>query len=122
MILNYVFLKMDINQRYLYRGIKQGCPLSALLFILAAEIMAIEIRNSNSIEGIKFENNNKQIKKAQLADDTTLFLKSEQDILNAINLVEIFGKCSGLQLVIKKTEAMWIGRSKSRTDKVGNIT
>ena len=31
------------------RGIRQGCPISALLFILVVEIMAIHIRNDKNI-------------------------------------------------------------------------
>ena len=34
-------------------GVRQGCPLSALLFIIVLELMAIEMRESEEIEGIK---------------------------------------------------------------------
>ena len=35
------------------RGIRHSCPISALLFIIAAEIMAENIRNNKNIRGIK---------------------------------------------------------------------
>ena len=65
----------NITSRYfsLKSGIRQGCPLSALLFIIAVEVLAIGIRNSNEVIGVTL--NNKQFKITQLADDTTLFLK-----------------------------------------------
>ena len=38
------------------RGIRQGCPMSALLFIIAIEVMAIDIRENKKIHGINFGN------------------------------------------------------------------
>ena len=37
------------------RSIRQGCPISALLFILVAEIIAIRIRTNTGINGIKYK-------------------------------------------------------------------
>ena len=42
----------------LTRSIRQGCPISALLFLLVAEIIAIDIRNDNDIKGIKIGEQN----------------------------------------------------------------
>ena len=35
----------------LSRGVKQGCPLLAYLFIMAIEMLAIKIRSNNNNEG-----------------------------------------------------------------------
>ena len=54
------------------RGIRQGCPISANLFILIVEILACAIRNDGSIRGITI--GNKEYKISQYADDTMLYL------------------------------------------------
>ena len=57
----------------LERSIRQGCCIiSALIFILVAEILAINIRSNTDIKGIVI--NNVGYKINQLADDTSLFI------------------------------------------------
>ncbi len=92
----------------LSRGIRQGCPISALLFVLVVEIMAIRIRHDKDIQGINYAEN-KQIKLSQLADDTTLFLKDEKSLQRSLKVIEHFGNSSGLKLNTEKSEAFWIG-------------
>ena len=72
-------------------SIQQGCPFSPLAFVLAVEILAIKIQNS-SIKGIelpKLKDLENNIKCRQLADDTALFLKDENDINSASNVTGI---------------------------------
>lgn len=35
------------------RGIRQGCPISALLYLFIAEVLAIKLKTNNDIKGIK---------------------------------------------------------------------
>ena len=91
------------------RGVRQGCPLSPYLFILAAEVMAKAIRNNTNIKGISV--NNQEVKISQYADDTTLILDGSLKSLSySLDLLDGFGKFSGLKLNDKKTEALWIRR------------
>ena len=102
------------------RGLRQGCPLSALLFLIVAEILSTAIRMSQVVKGIpiKVENNViKHIKITQLADDTTLFLKNIHEISFSIKIIDEFGKHSGLILNKNKTECLLIGRSKQENHK-----
>ena len=105
------------------RGIRQGCPLSALLFVLSVEIMALRIRNNKDIKGfqIKIDEQTHSIKISQLADDTTLYFNSKNDISVAMNEIEIFGNFLGLMINRNKTEGMWIGKLKHSKDKEEHI-
>ena len=100
------------------RSIRQGCPLSALLFILVAEILAISIRETKKIKGIKFQNY--EFKIAQLADDTTLFLQDLRSVSESISLFNDFTTISGLRLNLEKTEIIPIGFNLQKNIKLPN--
>ena len=61
--------------------------LSALLFVLSVEIMAFRIRNNKDIKGfqIKIDEQTHSINISQLADDTTLYFNSKNDIYVVMN-------------------------------------
>ena len=69
-----------------YRGVRQGCPLSCLLFILVAEILAQNIRNNDKIKGIKIGDTENKIN--QFADDTACTLRNEESISVLFTLIE----------------------------------
>ncbi len=90
------------------RGVRQGCPLSPYLFILAAELMAIAIRMSDDITGIKI--NDLEVKISAYADDTTLFLDgSEKSVLSTFKILDSFCMASGMKINFDKSEAMKLG-------------
>ena len=74
----------------LTRSIRQGCPISALLFLLVAEVLAIDIRNDINIKGIQIENI--ELKISLMADDTTLFLADIDSLILAIDKFKKFEK------------------------------
>ena len=94
----------------LERGIRQGCPVSPYLFIIAVELFANMIRRDNNIKGIPV--GNVEIKISQLADDTTVFLSNIESVERVLKLAGEFHQLSGLKLNKSKTIAKCIGTLK----------
>ena len=88
-------------------GIRQGCPISALLFLLVVEVLAEKIKSSPQISGITIGGTEFLI--SQLADDTTLFLKDKVSLSNTLTVLSHFEKCAGLKLNRGKSEAIMLG-------------
>ena len=102
------------------RGLRQGCGLSCTLFDLVAEILAIIIRESNDIKGLKILG--KEYKLSQFADDATCILADEHSALSVINVAERFEQQSGLRLNLDKTQLIWLGPWKNKTSGIGSLS
>jgi exonuclease III len=95
----------------LQRGVRQGCPLSAYLFIVVVELLAHQIRIDKNIKGITIGTT--EIKLVQMADDTTTFLEDEKSLENMLEILSTFEQFAGLKLNKTKTEAMWMGKNRN---------
>ena len=88
-------------------GIRQGCPFSPLAFILAVELLANKIRQSDKIKGIELPshgNTIQVIKMVLYADDNTLLMRDSNDVINALAIIDEFAEFSGLYMNKNKTE------------------
>ena len=80
-----------------------------MLFLLVAEILAINIRQNKDISGIKI--GDIELKINLMADDTTLF---PTDVNSLITAISTFQNHSGLKLNLTKTEIIPIGKLKNK--------
>ena len=56
----------------LSRGVRQGCPLSPLLYVLVAEVLAVNIRANPRIKGLTLPGRSQALSPiSQYADDTS---------------------------------------------------
>ena len=86
------------------RGCRQGDPISPYLFIICAQVMFLLIINEKKMKGIYV--NGIEHKITQFADDTTLILDgSKESLIAALNVLEVFGSISGLQINTEKNQA-----------------
>lgn len=85
------------------RGVKQGCPISPFLFILATEMLSIFVKNSNVAP---LDALGRPVVISQLADDTTIFMKQLSEVPKILETIHSFSKASGLKLNLNKCELM----------------
>ena len=93
----------------LRRGVHQGCPLSALLFIILVQVLQQMLKNANDISGIKV--GGKELKILQMPDDTTILTSSIDDVPKILEILQDFYEISGLKTNVDKTIAYKLGRN-----------
>lgn len=100
----------------LSRGVRQGCPLSAALYVLVAESLACRIRASLSLSGLSLPlPSSESILISQYADDTSLFCTSDDEILAVFDIYRDYESASGAKLNLEKCKGLWCGSWRGRT-------
>ena len=90
-------------------SVRQGCPISALLYVLASEPLSCVIRSNKYIRGIPIPMSNKNALLFQHADDTTLSVCDKKSIFEILDIFEMYEKSSGAKINVQKSEIMCIG-------------
>ena len=57
----------------LHRGVRQGCPLSGLIFVLAIEVLAQAIRQAENIQGLNLNGPEENPERLKVLDSQRTF-------------------------------------------------
>ncbi len=89
-------------------GVRQGCSLSPLLFILAVEPLACALRQNPEIKGFPIPGSSGREAKVSLyMDDLTLFLIDNNSIKETLQICGKFTLATGAKINRKKTEILY---------------
>ena len=93
---NHVFSRIICNSNlfmpfFLRRGVRQGCPLSPLLYVLMSEVLSTQVQKCKEIEGFRLPGaEGLQFKVSQYGDDATNFVKNEHSLCHLLRVVNIY--------------------------------
>ncbi|CAH1233540.1 ZCCHC3 [Branchiostoma lanceolatum] len=96
------------------RGVRQGCSLSPLLYVLSLEPFSQMVRDNANIRGLRLPGG-AEVKLSQYADDNSGILADDLSILHFVQDVSVYEKGSGARLNKGKTKGLWLGRWRGRS-------
>lgn len=96
------------------RGVRQGDPLSCLLFDIAIEPLVNSLRKSEKLQGFNIPGTNEKLIATLFADDTTVFLSEFDKFEDLEVILKNWCIASGARFNVEKTEIMPIGTPEHR--------
>ena len=96
----FIGMKNGISTKFkINRGVRQGCPLSALIFNLCLESLLQRIQKS------KYIKSKQQTKCIAYADDITISLYNKS-LRKLLTILDHFHEIAGLEVNLAKTEIL----------------
>ena len=102
-------------------GIRQGCPLSPLLFKIVLEVLATAIREEKEMKGIQI--GKEEVKLSLFADDTILYIENPKDSTRKVlELINEYSELAGYKINMQKSLAfLYTNNEKTEREIKGTI-
>ena len=89
------------------RSCHQGCPAAAYYYLICGECLSIEVQQAAGVNGIQYANLEWLL--AQFADDTQLFVDTQQSLRNVLQVLKTMEHNIGFKVNYEKSTAITIG-------------
>ncbi|CAC5423455.1 unnamed protein product [Mytilus coruscus] len=93
----------------IHNSLRQGCPISALCYVIAAEPLLQAILKNKNMKGIEIPNSKENSKIFAHADDFTLTVRDKESINQTFEVLDLYSKASGAKINKQKSEIMCLG-------------
>ena len=90
------------------RGVRQGDPMSSMLYVLISEPLNRLIRSNENIKGVQISDHIHSLI-YQHADDTTLTVSSKDSVTNVFRCLEYYCEGTGSKVNLHKSEILVLG-------------
>ncbi|XP_026476274.1 uncharacterized protein LOC113381813, partial [Ctenocephalides felis] len=87
------------------RSVRQGCPLSMILFVIGLDPLLEELENKLEGQNIITKN----VKILAYADDVTLIVKSNSEEIKSLEIIKSYCKSSGAEINEQKSTFLSLG-------------
>ena len=104
------------------KGIRQGCPLSGLLYTIAIEPLLSALRKTLPNHALRAPRNDQFCIVSAYADDVTIFITSNDGFKLVEEAYTTFSRASAACLNTKKSQGLWVGQWIGRADSPLNFS
>ncbi len=95
-------------------GVRQGCPLSPLLYVIVIELLALQLRSNPNIIG--FEVEGEKIISSHYSDDAVIKITQNRCFKEVYKDLKLYEQGTGAKINYDKTKGLWLGKWKHRAD------
>ncbi|KAK1321143.1 hypothetical protein QJS10_CPA03g01111 [Acorus calamus] len=110
---------------HINNGIRQGDPLSPLLFVIVTNVFSRVMKMAEStgwIHGLRCSQGGPRLSHVQYADDTIILSEADEYFIRGIHLIcRVFSLLSGLQINFEKSAMLGINVGRQELDAYADI-